>query len=418
MSAPGTHPAVSGPRVRGRRVPRPRLTVRLRLTALYGALFCVGSSALLALTYVLVSHFSGHLLGLARNAPLLTRPAAATRALPHLPSVGRLQAQAQAALTRQHDGDLHQLVLWSLVALGVMTVVSVALGWFAAGRVLAPLRLMTARTRRISRVNLDERLALAGPEDELKELGDTIDALLERLEAAFTAQRRFVDNASHELRTPLTRIRTALDVAVAKPGQPPVELVSLDRKVREGLDRADRLMDGLLALGRAEQGEPPGNELVALDELAAAVIAEHRTEREQHGITVQQELMPARVCGSATLLGRMLANVIENGLRHNQPGGWMSVSLRAEPQLAALTVDTGGARFDQRQVDALAQPFTRMHADRVGSERGAGLGLSIVAAIARAHGGRLLLHARSSGGLQVRIELPSPSADRISGEAT
>lgn len=386
--------------------------MRLRLTALYGGMFCVCGLALLTLTYVLVSHFSGHLLGLARHAPLVTRPNTTANSLPQLPTARRLQAQAQAALTRQHSGDLHELLLWSLVALAVMTLASIALGWFAAGRVLAPLRMMTVRTRRISRDNLHQRLALAGPDDELKELGDTIDALLERLESAFDAQRRFVDNASHELRTPMARIRTALDVAVAKPGAVPPELLSLETKVRDGLDRADHLMEGLLALGRAEHGELPSTELVALHDLAAAAIDEHEPHSHDQGITVTHDLRPAFVRGSPTLISRMLANVIENGVRHNTPGGWMRVELSTDDRLAALTVDTGGDRFEQGQVEALAQPFRRLRADRVESARGAGLGLSIVAAIARAHSGRLSLRARHTGGLQVRIELPTGAQDR------
>lgn len=369
-------------------------------------MFCVCGLGLLALTYVLVSHFSGHLLGLARHAPLVSRPGSGSGSLPQLPSVAQLQAAAQAELTRQHNGDLHQLLLWSLVALAVMTLASVALGWFASGRVLSPLRTMTLRTREISRDNLHERLALVGPEDELRELSDTIDALLDRLESAFDSQRRFVDNASHELRTPLTRIRTALDVAVAKPGPLPAELLSLDSKVREGLDRADRLMGGLLELGRAEYGGLDSSELVALHELAAIAIAEHDAQSSEREITVERDLQPAFVRGSATLINRMLANVIENGVRHNELGGWMRVALMADERVAALTVDTGGARFDEDQVRELAQPFRRLRADRVESARGAGLGLSIVAAIARAHSGRLTLQARQSGGLRVRIELP------------
>jgi signal transduction histidine kinase len=370
-------------------------------------MFGVCGLALLALTYLLVSHFSGHLLGLARNAPLVMRPGGASQALPQLPPAARLQAEAQAALSREHSGDLHQLLLWSLVALTVMTLASLALGWFVAGRVLLPLRTMTARTRAISGTNLHARLGLTGPADELTELGETIDALLERLESAFDAQRRFVDNASHELRTPLTRIRTALDVAMAKPEPVPPELVAVDRKVRDGLDRADRLIDGLLTLGWAEQGELPATELIALHELTAAAIDEHQAASAERGISVEQDLQPAFVQGSATLVGRMLANVIENGVRHNETGGWMRVALSCEDRITALTVDTGGARFDQAQVQSLTQPFRRLRADRIESARGVGLGLSIVAAIARAHSGRLALHARAEGGLRVRIELPT-----------
>jgi signal transduction histidine kinase len=201
---------------------RLRRTVRLRLTLLYGGMFCVCGAALLAIAYLLTSHFSGTVLQVSHQAPARSARSASEPGapLPALPSLARLERQAQHDLVAQHSSDLHQLLVWSLVALAVMGVVSLATGWIVAGRVLAPLRTMTARTRRISQDSLHERLALGGPADELRELGDTIDELLARLEAAFGAQRRFVASASHELRTPLTRIRTALDVALGKPSRP------------------------------------------------------------------------------------------------------------------------------------------------------------------------------------------------------
>ncbi len=231
--------------------------MRLRLTLLYGGMFCVGGAVLLASTYLLVRYFSGHVLQVAHVGPLDSARSGAHRgtSLPALPSLAQLQGETQHELISQHDRDLRQLLIWSLVALAVTGAGSLAIAWLAADRVLAPLRTMTAATRRISQDNLHERLALPGPDDELRELADTIDGLLARLEAAFGAQRRFVANASHELRTPLTRIRTALDVAVGKPAPVPPPVLALDQKIREGLDRADRLMEGLLVLGRAEHGE-------------------------------------------------------------------------------------------------------------------------------------------------------------------
>jgi signal transduction histidine kinase len=385
-----------------------RRTVRLRLTLLYGGMFCACGAALLAITYLLVSHFSGGVLQVSHLAPAQSVRSASGPAarLPALPSLAELQRQAQHDLVTQHSHDLHQLLVWSLVALALTGVLSLAIGWLAAGRVLAPLRTMTARTRRISQDNLHERLALGGPADELRELGDTIDELLARLETAFGAQQRFVANASHELRTPLTRIRTALDVAIGKPGPAPPQLIALDQKIREGLDRADRLMESLLALGRAEHGELTDSVMLPLHHLIDVTLDEHEAQIASRQITVQRSLDTISVIGSPALLGRLVENVIDNGIRHNQTGGWMRAALRNVGGRARLTVDTSGPPLEQALVDDLAQPFRRLRTDRTGSVQGAGLGLSIVAAIAAAHRGTLALHAREQGGLRVVIDLP------------
>jgi signal transduction histidine kinase len=392
---------------------RPSRTVRLRLTLLYGGMFCVCGAALLAITYLLVRNFSGQVLQVSHHGPLDSARSAGgpSPRLPALPSLARLQHLAQRDLIAQHNHDLHQLLVWSAVALVVVAIVSLAIGWLVAGRVLAPLRTMTAATRRISQDNLHERLALQGPADELRELGDTIDELLARLETAFDAQRRFVANASHELRTPLARIRTALDVAVGKPEPVAPQVTALDRKIREGLDRADRLMEGLLTLGRAEQGELSDRGVVALDEVVAAALAEQGADISAQRITVQRDLEAASVTGSSTLIDRMVQNVIDNGVHHNQPDGWLRITLRANDGRARLTVESGGETLSASQVDDLTQPFRRLRTDRTGSARGAGLGLSIVAAIAAAHAGSVALHAREQGGLRVVIELPEVRAE-------
>jgi hypothetical protein len=389
----------------GHRLPR---TVRLRLTLLYGAMFCVSGAALLAITYLLVRYFSGHVLEVSRYGPVDSARSAGHpgASLPALPSLARLQGEAQRDLVSQHDRDLRQLLIWSVAALAVTSAGSLAIGWLVADRVLAPLRTMTAATRRISHDNLHQRLALPGPDDELRELGDTIDGLLGRLETAFDGQRRFVANASHELRTPLARIRTALDVAVGKPEPIPAPLIALDEKIREGLDRADRLMEGLLVLGRAEHGELGDRAPVDLPGVIAAALAEQAPDIAAKRITVACDVARASVTGNPTLIGRLAENVIDNGVRHNQPDGWLRVTLTERGDLARLTVESGGEPLDPAQVDELAQPFRRLRADRTGSARGAGLGLSIVAAIAAAHGGALALHAREEGGLQVVIDLP------------
>ena len=389
----------------GRRWPR---TVRLRLTLLYGGMFCVGGAVLLGSTYLLVRYFSGHVLQVAHVGPLDAARSAAHRgtSLPALPSLARLQGETQRALISQHDSDLRQLLIWSLVALAVTGAGSLAIGWLVADRVLAPLRTMTAATRRISQDNLHERLALPGPDDELRELADTIDGLLSRLEAAFSAQRRFVANASHELRTPLTRIRTALDVAVGKPAPVPPPVIALDQKIREALDRADRLMESLLVLGRAEHGELGDQAPTDLAEIITAAVAEQGTDIAANRITVEIDVVPVAVNGNPTLIGRMVENVIDNGVRHNQPDGWLRVTAAELGDLARLTVESSGEVLDPAQVAELAEPFRRLRADRTGSARGAGLGLSIVAAIASAHGGALALHTREYGGLRVEIDLP------------
>ena len=214
----------------------PARSVRLRLTALYGGLFLFSGAALLALTYVLVSQ------------------ATAGASVTTITGTAVTPSGAHAMTARSHAVDLHQLLVQSGIALAIMSVVSAGLGWVVAGRVLAPLRTITARTRRISEDNLHDRLALHGPDDELKELADTIDALLERLEASFDAQRRFVANAAHELRTPMAGMRASLDVAIAKPGAVPPQMATLEARLRTGFARVDRLLESFLALARAQQG--------------------------------------------------------------------------------------------------------------------------------------------------------------------
>jgi signal transduction histidine kinase len=428
----------------------PRRTVRLRLTVLYGALFLVSGAALLAITYVLVLRSTATPVLFFHNgtvrggvapgvgpqvaeriegppgAIVRASPAGGTGAasaagggsttggpLPALPPAQALQLTVQA--TRQHAAELHQLLMQSGIALAIMAVVSIALGWLISGRVLAPLRTMTVATRRISEDNLHERLALGGPDDELKDLADTIDGLLERLQAAFDAQRRFVANASHELRTPLAMMRTSLDVAVAKPGPAPPRLGVLEDKLREGLDRADRLLESFLMLARAQHGALSDRATVSLEAVLATAIEAHRPALAARGIELRRALGEARVAGSETLLARMVENVIENAVRHNEPGGWMRVETATDGAVARVVVESGGPVLGERAVAQLAQPFRRLGADRTGSDDGVGLGLSIVAAIAAAHGGALVLRALPAGGLRVQIELPRAARAAAAG---
>jgi len=379
----------------------PRRTVRLRLTAIYCVLFLVSGAVLLAIASGLVVSRSTTE---AVRAPGQQAPQSAL-------------AQAQARIQQLQDelaaqsaphASLGRLLLFaSLIALGIMTVLSLALGWAVAGRVLRPLRQMTAAARRISADSLHERLAMTGPADEMKELADTIDGLLERLEGAFAAQRRFVANASHELRTPLTTMRASLDVAEAKPGPVPTATIALAGRPRTELDQVERLLEGFLTLARAQHGALPGRETFAFGNVVSAALAARAGDFAAKNLTVQHAGGgDGRVEGSETLLRRMVDNVVDNAIGHNRDGGWIRVAAGADGAMARLVVETGGDVLDHQQVAQLAQPFRRLGAERTGSDSGAGLGLSIVAAIAEAHGGTLDLQARAEGGLRVGIALP------------
>jgi signal transduction histidine kinase len=385
-------------------------SVRWRLTALYGVLFFLSGAVLLAV--------SG---GFAINRSSV---AAATRTTFPAPSseaakladanatIRQLQHQLAAQAGSSQSAFSRDLLLASVVALGFMTIGSLLMGWVLAGRALRPVRQMTAAAQQISAHNLNERLAVAGPEDELKQLGDTIDGLLERLEAAFSAQRRFVANASHELRTPLATIRASLDVAVAKPEGAPPQTIALAARLRAELDRIDSLLEAFLVLARAQHRNLPGYAVLPLDYIVGAALADQQAVIRTRNLTVQDSTGPggAWVRGSQALLSRMVENLIDNAVCHNEDGGWIHVTAQTETGRARLIIENGGQVLDQRQVDELSQPFRRLDADRIGTDQGSGLGLSIVAAIADAHDGGLDLQARPGGGLRVCVELPAVAA--------
>jgi signal transduction histidine kinase len=383
----------------------PRRTVRLRLTAMYGVLFLLSGAALLAIASGVTVSRSSASVAAAHAAVGLGQQAQVSQLQAR---VQWLTAQLDASSAHSRGALSHDLLISSAIALGIMTLASVVLGWIIAGRALRPLRTMTAATRRISEDSLHERLAMPGPDDELKDLSDTIDGLLERLETAFAAQRRFVANASHELRTPLATMRASVDVAVAKPGPVPAATITLAGRLRTELDHVDKLLEGLLVLARAQHGAQPGRDRVTLGDIASAALAARAGAIAARNLTVHEagERDSAWVDGNTTLLARMVDNVIENAVGHNRDGGWIRVATEDDGRVARLVVETGGDMLDQRQVAELAQPFRRLGADRTGSDSGTGLGLSIVAAIAAAHGGTLDLHARPEGGLRVTIGLP------------
>ncbi|MEV4066882.1 sensor histidine kinase [Nonomuraea dietziae] len=372
-------------------------TVRLRFTVLYTAVFLGSAVALLALTNLLVGANDTQV------APGQTPAAQQSSLAAAQQRIHSLETQ----LSETQAAQSSRLLMGSLVALAVMAAVSVLLGNAVASRVLRPLRTITAATRRISAENLHERLAVPGPADEVKNLADTIDGLLERLEASFTAQRRFVANASHELRTPLATMRASVDVALAKPNPAPPQTVTLANRLRTQLDRVDRLLEGLLVLARAQHGELADHTPLSLGNLVSQALTARAADIAAKNLTVEDSGLDksAWTRGSLTLLSQMADNVTDNAIVHNQHSGWIRVATTADGATVRLTVETGGPILHSEHVARLGRPFQRL-ADRTGPGTGSGLGLSIVAAIVGAHDGRLDLHPRREGGLCVTISLP------------
>ncbi|HWF75080.1 MAG TPA: ATP-binding protein [Solirubrobacteraceae bacterium] len=411
--------------------------MRLRLTLLYGGLFLLAGAVLLTITYLLVANqvsggtatfttSGGRLQITVGSVGPLPVPAAARTVLEtggSLPGPGAgpgsgsgpgsgpgvgaeagrvLRSTFERVIAGEHATELRQLLMWSGIALGFMALASAALGWLIAGRVLAPLRTMTSRARRISSDNLHERLALDGPEDEIKELGDTFDAVLGRLEGAFDAQRRFVANASHELRTPLTLERAMVEVALADPGADAASLRHACRRVLAAGEEQERLIEGLLTLARSQSGLEE-RELLDLQEISALVLEAFGGRSEGKERTVESELGHAVVSGDGRLLERLVANLLDNAARHNVPGGWVHVWTGVRDGRPMLAVANSGPVIAPGEVDALLEPFRRAGRERTRHRDGHGLGLSIVAAIATAHGATLRARAREGGGLEVAV---------------
>jgi signal transduction histidine kinase len=387
----------------------PAPTVRLRLTVLYGVVFLITGAVFLTLGYLLVRHNLDaganfrevrrqlQKLGLipATGAPPFSN---AFRFAPGSP-----EASVAAAVRAQLRTDaLHRLLVEYLLALGVMTLVSVVAGWMLAGRALRPLRKITGTARRVSGENLGERIALRGPADELKELADTFDRMLERLDQAFESQRHFVANASHELRTPLAIMRTEVDVALADPEASQRELREMGEAVRESIDRCERLIESLLVLARSEAAAGR-DEDVDIAALAADCITDLRARAQEHAVTIRDDLGTAWTRGQGPLLERMIANLLDNAIRYNERRGHVDVRARAEGGRVRLTVANGGRVIPPQDAEHLIEPFTRL--DR--GTGGLGLGLSIVHSVAVAHGGTIELLTPAGGGLAVNIELPA-----------
>jgi two-component system sensor histidine kinase VanS len=370
-------------------------TVRLRLTLLYGGLFFVSGVVLLVITYLLFRDSAGVNLIVPTGSPTQTAgPDAET------------ELRFHEAVQRSTDA-LHQGLFRSLVVLAIMTVVSIALGWLVAGRVLRPLRAMTATTRQISERNLNERLALSGPRDELKDLADTIDGLLARLEAHVAEQQRFAANASHELRTPLATTQTLLDVARNDPNRDNGELVERLSAVNT---RAIDLTQALLLLSRADQQSftRENADLSLMAEEAAETVLPLAGE---HRVTIEISGDPAPTVGSHALLLQLATNLVHNAIVHNLPaGGTVWVMTSARPGSVELTVENSGEQLTPQMVSTLGEPFLRGSERARSDHAGVGLGLAIAKSIVQAHDGTLTLAPRAAGGLRVTVELPAAPA--------
>ena len=330
---------------------------------------------------------------------------------PRLDPTVLAQCQYFLGADTQRAGDIHQLIIWSFVGMGIATIVAGLLGWAIAARILLPLRTVTAAARRASTEHLDERINLDGPDDELKELADTFDDMLTRLDLAFASQRRFVANASHELRTPLTSMRTLIDVAMAKPSRTTEQLEVLVGRVRVALDQSEALIDGLLTLARSDRGLT-SRELVDLEAAAQDAIDQVSTEARGSNVAIDAELSPSPTIGDRVLVERLVANLLDNAVRYNVVGGTVKVVTETDNITSRITVTNTGPTVPPDAVDSLLEPFRRMRgAD--GDTRGVGLGLSIVASVVTAHGGKLVLEALPDGGLSISVALRAPKEVRV-----
>jgi len=405
---------------------RPRLaSVRARIAIACAGLFLLLGTALIGATYTLADHTIPqalspgvpHALGTPHIRPGPQPGSSAECAVPPADG-GAAFPSANACsvlLDRQAKSDLSRFTTYSLAGLGVGTVLAGILGWAASTRVLRPLRAITRAARTASQENLHERLTLTGPPDELKELADTYDAMLSRLEAAFASQRRFTASASHELRTPLTEMRTLIDVALAKPAGPARQPDPLLAGIRAAVDKSEELIEALLTLARSDRGLEH-TETVDLPTAVEDAIDLHSPAATTRNVRIRSDLGPAKVTGDRILLERLASNLIDNAIRHNTPGGWVLASTQSRAGLAELTITSSGEPISPDQTATLFEPFHRLPA-AAGSRPGTGLGLSIVASVARAHGGRARARARPDGGLEVQVTLPAAAA-RHAGDTT
>ena len=380
---------------------------------MYTVLFLLAGAVLLALTYALVVHV------------LLPAPDTTSKTIPPryeqvlglckpLPTSATLLQECKRAIAatgpgpNERDATLHALQGASVIALGVLAVASIGLGWLVSGRALRPVRSITEAARRASELRLGQRLALTGPDDEFKQLADTFDVMLERLDAAFTSQKRFVANAAHELRTPLTAMRTAIEVTLSKPTRTPAELEAMAAKVKRSVEHAEATIEALLTLATSELGPTAPESLDLATAAEDALDATHAAIDQRH-LTVQATLQPALARGDRVLLERMISNLVENAVRHNHPDGWIGVRTLQHADSAVFEIANTGPTVSAEQLPTLFEPFARAE-QRLNPLDGVGLGLSIAQAIADAHSATITAHPRSGGGLELSVAIPTSRA--------
>jgi signal transduction histidine kinase len=389
-------------------------SVRARIALACAGLFLVTGAAFVAATYAIVSHSFGPNVASDQKPTALAQTCQTAATNGTLKGDPTLYAECQYffGAANQRTMDLHELLVWSLAGLAVATVVAGILGWAAGGRILRPLHRVTAAARRASQEHLDERIGLDGPDDELKQLADTFDDMLNRLDLAFASQRRFVANASHELRTPLTSMRTLIDVAMAKPSRTTEQLEVLVGRVRKALDQSEALIDGLLTLARSDRGVT-SHQLVDLEAAAQDAIDEAALRSSESNIVIDADLSPAPTLGDRVLLERLAANLVDNALRYNVTSGSIRVLTRADNNSSYITVTNTGPVIPGSAVASLFEPFTRLDG-RVNNGQGVGLGLSIVTSVVNAHQGHLSAEALPHGGMTISVRLPrAPKANTI-----
>ena len=388
-----------------------RSTIRVRLTLLYAAAFFLAGAALVGLMYFFLGEALDRQLtdrfGITEHLPELTATDPGSQQRAH-----EAQEALRAQFQQDRDDTLNTMLITSLIALGVVGVVAGGFGWLLASRALHPLQQITATARRVADRSLHERIALEGPHDEIKDLADTFDAMLERLDRSFDSQRRFVANASHELRTPLTINRTLIEVALNDPqvNEPLRKLGSTLLVVNQ---RHERLIDGLLILASSEQGitDPIP---VDLADIARHIITESQGAAHTARVDIRTHLRPAPITGDPVLLERLTQNLLDNAIRYNLPEqGEIIVTTDTVDGNARLTVDNTGPPVTPYEVPTLFEPFRRLPATErladyttTSTSRGAGLGLSIVRSVAHAHGGDVHASPREGGGLTVQVRIP------------
>ena len=391
---------------------RPQLTVRARLTLLYTGLFAVCGVIVVGVGYAQVAQLPARGQGSGRPpasagdlASFAARCRSAERSAHPNPFVLAKCASffQQQGAQGQRDLTLSHLLQYSLIALAVVIALAAILGWIFSGRALRPVHRITTAARAASEHNLSARVAPSGPRDELRELAETFDEMLGRLQAAFEGQQRFIANASHELRTPLAVMRATVDVVLGNPDSTPGDLRAMGEDIRAAVDHAEHLISALLILARNEHG------LTVREETDLATVAEDVLDTAGLGDRqVHATLEPAAISGDPVLAGRLIANLVDNAVRYNLPAGDVWISTHTMAGSSQLTVANTGPVISPADAGRIFQPFQRL-SDRT-SHDGFGLGLAIVASIAAIHGGTATACPREDGGLSVTVTIPSAGA--------